>query len=63
MPNKLSLQIFVDKISGFCINVYGVVRVKSQSIDRKKNVVVVETTQSTAERLSAQWGQDLTETT
>ena len=39
MPIKLSLQIFVDKISGFCINVYGVVRVKSQSTDRKKNVV------------------------
>ena len=53
MPYKLSVQIFVDKISGFCINVYGVVRVKSQSIDRKKTwYVVVETTQSAAERLS-----------
>ena len=36
MPNKLSLQIFVDKISGFCINVYCGQGKKSEHWPKKK---------------------------
>ena len=36
MPNKVSLQIFVDKISGFCINVYCGQGKKSEHWPKKK---------------------------